>query len=204
MAPQVLHRVIFGTASPTPTQASRLTIKPALLSHYMRHKVSECDYPAIVPSSGPGAGVRGTYVQGLTFGDQWRLDLFEGDQYSRVKVRPRLLDEDGNETIEVDAETYVWIDKKVELEEGEWNFEEFRREKMSRWVGFDEEYEGKLRPSILGVSFARLSKSCSCPAADVDEAVKKDPTGGRGSKGLIGEKLETKNEPEHELLEAAV
>jgi len=157
MAPQVLHRVVFGTTTPTPTQASRLTIKPALLSGYMRHKVSECDYPAITPSSDPGTCVRGTYVEGLTAGDQWRLDLFEGDQYSRVKVRPRLLGEDGKEAIEVNAETYVWIDQEVGLEEGEWDFEEFRREKMSRWVGYDEEYEGELRSFKL---VACLLHSC--------------------------------------------
>lgn len=150
MAPQVLHRVIFGTTTPTPAQASRLIIRPALLTHYMRHKVFECDYPAIIPSSEPGACVRGSYVQGLTAGDQWRLDLFEGDQYSRIKVRPQLLDKDGKSTTEVEAETYVWIDKEVGLEDGEWDFEEFRIEKMGRWVGYDEEYGGELRPSILG------------------------------------------------------
>lgn len=109
----------------------------------MRRKVLECDYPAIIPSSEPGACVRGTYVQGLTAGDQWRLDLFEGDQYSRVRVRPQLLDEDGRELGAVDAETYVWVDEEIDLEEGEWDFEEFRREKMGRWVGHDKEYEGK-------------------------------------------------------------
>lgn len=156
MAPQVLHRVIFGTTTPTPVQISRLSIKPALPSHYMRHKVSECDYPAIIPSSEPGACVRGTFVSGLAAGDQWRLDLFEGHQYSRVKVRPHLLDEDGRELEDVDAETYVWVDEEVALEEGEWDFEEFRREKMSRWVGHNEEYEGELRPPILGACFLHV------------------------------------------------
>ena len=117
----------------------------------MRHRVSDCDYPAIIPSTTPGACVRGTYVQGLNADDQWRLDLFEGDEYDRIKVRPRLLDVDGKETIEVNAETYVWLDKEVGLEEGEWDFEEFQREKMRRWVGGnDEEYQGELRPSIAG------------------------------------------------------
>lgn len=98
----------------------------------MRHRVSECDYPAIIPSSEDGACVRGTYVRGLTANDQWRLDLFEGDQYNRVKVRLRLIDEDGKETLEVEADTYVWIDKKTALEDREWDFEEFRRQKMGR------------------------------------------------------------------------
>ena len=150
MAPQVLHRVIFGTVQPTVSQASRLTFKPALLPQYVRHRVLDCDYPAIIPSSEPDACVRGTYVHGLTAEDQWRLDLFEGDQYNRVKVRPYLLDQDGKEATVVEAETYVWKDAAVDLETGEWDFEEFRREKMGRWIGEDNEYEGELRPSILG------------------------------------------------------
>lgn len=151
MAPQVLHRVIYGTTTPTSFQLSRLTIRPALLLHYTRHRVCDCDYPAIIPSSEPGASVRGTYVQGFTEGDQWRLDLFEGDQYNRIKVRPQLLDESGSEGWEVEAETYVWVDEETGLEAGEWDFEVFRREKMGRWVGSGEEYVGELRPSIAGV-----------------------------------------------------
>ena len=147
MAPQVLHRVIFGTTQPNATQASRLTIVPALLSHYVRHRVSDCDYPAITSSSESETCVRGTYVRGLTAEDQWRLDLFEGDQYVRMKVRPRLLNSEGKETVEVEAETYVWKDAEVGLEKGEWDFDEFRREKMRRWVGQDHEYQGELRPS---------------------------------------------------------
>lgn len=154
MAAQVLHRVIYGTTTPSPFQLSLLTIRPALLPHYTRHRVCDCDYPAILPSSEEGACVRGTYVQGLTEGDQWRLDLFEGDQYSRVKVKPRLLkqggEEDGDIGEEVEAETYVWVDEETGLEEGEWDFEVFRQEKMGRWVGGSEEYEGELRPSIAG------------------------------------------------------
>ena len=100
-----------------------------------------------MPDSMPGACVKGTYVHGLTEGDQWRLDLFEGDQYNRVKVKPRLLKEDGNIGEEVDAETYVWADIEVGLEQGEWDFEVFRREKMGRWVGESKEYVGELRPS---------------------------------------------------------
>ncbi|KAK4694839.1 hypothetical protein P7C71_g2806, partial [Lecanoromycetidae sp. Uapishka_2] len=132
-----------------------------------------------------GACVRGTYVQGLTDGDQWRLDVFEGDQYRRVKVTPRLLNEGGEVDRdvgeEVEAETYVWVDEETGLEEGEWDFEVFRKEKMGRWVGGSEEYE------------------------EVDEAVKaKDPTGGRGVNGHIGGQLEATNKKEEELLESAV
>lgn len=160
MAPQVLHRVIYGTTTPTSAQISRLKIVPALLDGYIRHRVRECDYPAIVPSETPNACVRGTYVQGLSTEDQWRLDLFEGDQYDRIKVRPRLLDQSGQGMCELETETYVWIDKEVGLEEGEWDFEEFRREKMRRWVGGDnEEYQGASKPFQLGSWHLLLGRS---------------------------------------------
>lgn len=89
-------------------------------------------------------------MQGLTAADQWRLDIFEGGEYERVKVRLRPLDPNGEQGCEVEAETYVWIAPKEDLEQSEWDFEEFRREKISRWVGTSSEYEGTLRPSIVG------------------------------------------------------
>ena len=151
MAPQVLYRVIYGTTNPTPSQISHLIIEPAILPQYTRRRVRCCEYPAIVPSSEPGACVRGTHVRGLTKNDQWRLDVFEGSQYERIRLRLKLLDEKGNEVGETKAETYVWAEDITELEDGEWDFEEFRREKMERWVGDVEEYKGELRPSIDGV-----------------------------------------------------
>lgn len=41
-------------------------------------------------------------------------------------------------------ETYVWIGGKELLEEGEWDFGEFTREKLGWWVSRDEEYEGEM------------------------------------------------------------
>ena len=152
MAPQVLHRVLYGSTSPHASQLKALAIQPAVLSNFKRHRVKHCDYPAIIADVDQSSSVRGTYVQGITAADQWRLDIFEGDQYERVKVRPKLLKANGQEGAVVDAETYVWIAPEEELEKGEWDFEEFRKEKMSRWVGTSEEYEGELRPSIAGAS----------------------------------------------------
>ena len=151
MAPQVLYRVVYGTTNPSPFQISRLIIEPAILPQYTRRRVRDCDYPAIIPSKEPGACVRGTFVRGLDSDDQWRLDLFEGSQYERLRLGLNLLDEKGNKGEEMAAETYVWAEDIRDLEDGEWDFEEFRREKMVRWVGNDEEYEGELRPSIAGL-----------------------------------------------------
>ncbi|PYH78493.1 putative disease resistance protein Aig2 [Aspergillus uvarum CBS 121591] len=198
MAPQILHRVIHGRPDPDPWQKAYLTIQPAILHHYRRHRVRHADYPGIVavptpvPGSSPGeasgedavskedlaadslprhavqaeaaeassASVLGTLVTGLTEGDVYRLDLFEGDEYTKVKVRVQVMREgeggdeegvrvgletaaasapDGTETEEeVEALTYVWTAGRERLEEAEWDFEAFKRDKMAWWVEADE------------------------------------------------------------------
>ncbi|PSN74367.1 hypothetical protein BS50DRAFT_539583 [Corynespora cassiicola Philippines] len=182
MAPQVLHRVIWGSKDPpTPAHASLLTIRPAILHNFQRHKVRYADYPAILPSSHSSdptaiSSVRGTLVHGLTDGDIWRLDIFEGSEYERRKVKVRVLEQGAKENgeggmgdvsqpemanvegEEVEAEVYVWIAGSHRLEEEEWDFGDFVRDKMSRWVGreaadADEGFQG--RPSING-EFALL------------------------------------------------
>ncbi|MCJ1394495.1 hypothetical protein MMC18_007373 [Xylographa bjoerkii] len=171
MAPQVLYRVIYGTTTPTALQKSLLTIRPAILQGYSRHQVRGCDYPAIIPShshstsSEENSSVRGTLVTGLSAADVFRLDIFEGDEYERRKVSAELIlsgADDGSGVLGrggIEAETYVWIDGEERLEDGEWDFETFVREKLGRWVGQKEYLE-------------------------VDEAVRGledgvDPTGGR-------------------------
>ena len=104
-------------------------------------------------------------MNGLTDGDMWRLGIFEGSEYKRSKVKVRLLTQDGvgRETTpakedildsldkcvegeqEVETDTYIFIAGDARLEEGEWNFTEFKRDKMKRWAGVDdqEEYDGE-------------------------------------------------------------
>lgn len=113
------------------------------------------DYPAIILDQRDGSSsVRGTYVTGLTDSDIWRLDIFEGNEYERVKVKCKLLKQVGDASSgegnvegeeEVEAETYVWIAGEERLDAREWDFAEFQREKMRFWVGegADEEYAGE-------------------------------------------------------------
>jgi len=159
MSEEVLYRVCYGSPTPSNFQKSLLTTQPAILHSYRRHKVRSGDYPAIIDS--PESSVRGTYVRGLTEGDIWRLDIFEGDEYERRRVKVKTLKEVGDdkgrgniEGEEVEVETYVWIAGKGMLEDGEWDFEEFRREKMHRWVGQRNDYDGELRPSISSMSMS--------------------------------------------------
>lgn len=143
MAPEVLFRVCCGTSKVTKEEAARLTIKPAILHDYCRHRVKLCDYPGIIPQV--NHTVRGTYVTGLTAPDIRRLDAFEGSQYLRKKVEVALLQKAGDKEVECDTketETYVFVAGDDYLEKTEWDFDEFRREKMHRWADHSDEYVG--------------------------------------------------------------
>ncbi|KAI9885553.1 MAG: hypothetical protein M1823_002652 [Watsoniomyces obsoletus] len=167
MAPPVLYRVCYGTITPELSKIQGLSVRPAMLHGYRRRRVKYCDYPAITEAR--NSSVRGSLVTGLTDDDIWNLDLFEGNQYKRVKVQVTPLRKKGDDHVDgnseghdVDAETYVWIDDDGDLEDKEWDFADFKKRKMARWVGTDDEYE------------------------EVDEAVrdeKHDPTGGRSFRG---------------------
>lgn len=45
------------------------------------------------------------------------------------------IDEGGQDGEEVETQTYIWVADEGELEEGEWDFEVFRREKLHLWDG---------------------------------------------------------------------
>jgi gamma-glutamylcyclotransferase (GGCT)/AIG2-like uncharacterized protein YtfP len=140
MAPQVLHRVIWGSSTPpTPAHASLLSIRSAILNGHVRRRVKGADYPAVTPSS-EESEVRGTLVTGLTDGDVWRLDIFEGSEYERRDVRVRVWGKGEGEDVE--AQTYIWVAGEQRLEAQEWDFEHFVKEKMGRWVGEEVEDEG--------------------------------------------------------------
>ncbi|KAJ5602532.1 Disease resistance protein Aig2 [Penicillium hordei] len=113
------------------------------------------------PEISAGTSVIGTLVSGLTDGDVHRLDRFEGSEYEKKPVVVRTLQEariillrggtaesqlremlnaTGAEVTdkgkeEVSAVTYVWTAGKDMLEDTEWDFESFKRDKMAWWVG---------------------------------------------------------------------
>ena len=195
-----------------------LTFRSALLSDYRRHRVLDADYPAILPEK--GGSVRGTVVSGLTEGDRWRLDVFEGDQYDRRTVRVKVLrgvgldeaadlqenaawmsedvgeDERGEA---VEAETYVWVAARQELEAEEWDFELFKREKMKAWMGdgvsWSEEDLQRAKGVEVDDGFADVDRAVAEEAEKRKENENrnghvKDPTGGRGFGGHITRQLQ--------------
>lgn len=112
--------------------------------------------------------VLGTLVTNLTASDVERLDSFEGSDYIKKPVTVRLLQESfsmggrqessvakpaeghirdvldaaraevADEGEEVEALTYVFIGGEDNLEDKEWDFEAFKKDRLAWWVGADE------------------------------------------------------------------
>lgn len=179
MARPVLYGVLYGTISPERWQEDRLAIRPAVLHEYRRQRVRFCEFPAIVPKA--SATVKGAFITGLTTRDVVLLDLFEGSMYERRKVKVRLLKDtrvednvpdsrlESLEGEEVEAETYVWADSVGDLEDKEWDFEQFKSGKMKSWMAdprsaWESDDEGFAAANSLRSTQPRVA-----------------PTGGRGT-----------------------
>lgn len=127
MAPEVFFSVCYGTKAPPAAIQALHTFAPAVLDGFCRHRVRYADYPGIVPQ--PGRSVRGLYVTGLTTANMQKLDDYESKEYRLDTVRVRL---DGDEE-DTETRTYVFLFPK-ELEDREWDFEEFKRDRMKLWT----------------------------------------------------------------------
>ncbi|KAH0171199.1 hypothetical protein KCU67_g2293, partial [Aureobasidium melanogenum] len=180
MAQEVLYNVIFGTSTVSRYNVQTVTPTPAILHNHKRSRVKHCDYPGVIPQE--GHSVRGTYVTGLTDGDIYRLDMFGGPQYELQTVRVRLLKSEGDEATgkgnvegeEVETQTYIWTDSVERLEDKEWDYAAFRKEKLALWSGGEPEEQGW----------------------DDEEKPKEsvDPTGGRFGNGQIAQDLSKEHE----------
>lgn len=87
------------------------------------------------------------YVTGLSDANMYHLDFFEGSEYERRTVKARLLsnvgDDKGHGNVEgeeVECEVYVFKDTS-QLENREWDFQEFRTQKMKNWTREDYGFE---------------------------------------------------------------
>lgn len=183
MAPQVLYRVIYGTPEPEAWQAEQITIRPAVLHGYRRQRVRNADFPAIVPK--PSTAVRGVFITGLTDENVHCLDLFEGSMYERRKVKVKLLKNvrfednvpDSNlaklEVEEVEAETYVWKHPVEALEDKEWDFNHFKKQKMKEWTG---QVDSVSPDTKVDEGFTFVDEYCAAVARG-------GSTSGRGTRG---------------------
>ncbi|KAL2262035.1 hypothetical protein VTK26DRAFT_2667 [Humicola hyalothermophila] len=138
MVPDVFFTVCYG-GKDVPEAIRKLhTFQPAILHGYCRRRVRFAQYPGIIEDE--SHKVFGTYVTGLTRANMDKLDYFEGCEYERKTVKIKLLTQVGNdkgegsvEGEERAAEVYVFLNPK-NLEENEWDLEEFRRDKLQNWT----------------------------------------------------------------------
>jgi len=80
-------------------------------------------------SSNADLYAEGTYVTGLTGKDIENLDAFEGPQYERRFVKTVV-----NGELK-EAQTYIFVDGDECLEPEEWDYNNFRKNKMHAWAG---------------------------------------------------------------------
>lgn len=101
--------------------------EPAVLAGFSRHPVAGEDYPGIRRSA--GEHVSGLLYRGLDAAALARLDLFEGPQYRRETVTVTLAD--GHREV---AEAWVFREAFAHLlEDGDWDFDTFARERQQRF-----------------------------------------------------------------------
>ncbi|QUC22396.1 uncharacterized protein UV8b_06637 [Ustilaginoidea virens] len=148
MAAEVFFSVCYGDKHPPLAIQNLHTFTAAILEDYCRHRVRFADYPAAVPEK--GHNIRGIRITGLTDANLEKLDYFEGSEYERRKVKVRLLEKDGDTEVvgdEMSASVYVFL-KAEALEKREWDFDEFRREKMNSWTRGDWSYDENDKAAI--------------------------------------------------------
>lgn len=112
--------VAAGGIPPPPSE-------PAVLAGFSRHPVTGEDYPGIRRKA--GARVDGLLYRELDATALARLDVFEGPQYRRESVTVTLAD--GRREV---AQAWVFRDALDHLlEDGDWDFDTFLRERQGRF-----------------------------------------------------------------------
>jgi hypothetical protein len=174
MAPEVFFTVCFRLSRPPPAIAREYAFRNAVLPGYTRHRVQHQEYPGIVPDKTEGASVRGILIGGVTPANQHHLDIFEGSEYERRTVDVVLDEGEGSadqtkkseETEKTEKKTVkaqVYVYKYPEgLERREWDFDEFRREKMHKWARADYTFEGE---SVITIGGRTLQTGTTIPGA---------------------------------------
>ncbi len=165
MAAEVFFTVCYDMSRPRASLASEHSFLPAVLSGYSRRRVAHQDYPGVIEQA--GHSVRGTLARGLTAANLHRLDYFEGFEYERRRLKVTVLSEDGagTDAAEEEVEAFVYVFKDpARLESREWDYDEFRREKLKHWSRADYAFDGARRHAqFLPLSLPVMaSKQSNC------------------------------------------
>ena len=134
MEKSVLQQLLAGSSHlPFPG----FVVVHAALSGFRRRKVRTRDYAGIVPD--PSSNVTGILAAGLNDHQMAILDGYAGSQFTRQKVRVKLLrqlphpvgpDAPGEM---VGTETYVWKDPAM-LEDQDWDYDRFATETLTDFM----------------------------------------------------------------------
>ncbi|XP_010450779.1 PREDICTED: AIG2-like protein A [Camelina sativa] len=120
-------------------------IVSATLPGFQRFRLKGRLYPCIVPSE--KGEVHGKILMGLTSDELENLDAVEGSEYERVTVG--VVRNDNSEKLPV--KTYMWINKDDHDMCGEWDFEEWKRLHMNKFIeSFKKIMEWKKNPNGKG------------------------------------------------------
>ncbi|KFK33767.1 hypothetical protein AALP_AA5G057500 [Arabis alpina] len=108
-------------------ECSPITVS-AQLHGFHRYRLKGRLHPCISPSH--TGVINGKVLTGLTDGQLENLDMIEGTEYERKTVEVVLTDT--SEKMQV--ETYVWANKDDPNMYGEWDFEEWKRLHMDKFI----------------------------------------------------------------------
>jgi gamma-glutamylcyclotransferase (GGCT)/AIG2-like uncharacterized protein YtfP len=125
------HLFVYGTLQ-YPEILKKLTgktfvAKPAVLTHFKRHKVKNAEYPAIVPK--PGAQTTGMLIENVDESSLNAIDFYEGDEYEKTEVN--IISGD----FETKAFAYVWIAGENHLEKEDWDRACFEKKYLELYIG---------------------------------------------------------------------
>lgn len=98
----------------------------AVLEGYKMYSVKNCDYPAII--SELGAETKGKIIVDVDDSDLKIFSNYEGDEYEKKVVKVMC-----NNKYE-DAITYVWLKELQLLENRNWDFEDFQKNKLKFYL----------------------------------------------------------------------
>lgn len=147
MVPEVFNTVCYNNKTVPDIIARQHKFTPAILHGYIRRRVKFADYPGITEDA--EHTVFGMFAEGLTKANLDKLDYFEGAEYERRTVKVKLLEKVGDvhgegnvEGEEREAQVYVFL-LEQHLEQKEWDFEEFKRDKLKLWTRGDHIFAGE-------------------------------------------------------------
>ena len=98
----------------------------AVLEGYKMYCVKNCDYPAIVGEK--GAETKGKILANVDDQALKILSVFEGDEYEKRIVK--VLCDNKYE----DALTFVWVKELQLLENRDWDFEDFQKNRLKFYL----------------------------------------------------------------------